>query len=179
VQMNEEGADAPVPTTTAPPLVLLAVRLVAAWLAEESSALRPEVVTVLPTLLDVAMADDGGAPWAAMLAPGLLHLTADPDARAVVLARGAAPWLAAAAVALLNSQRRRNDHDDDEEEEEEGGAVLGLLGVLLNLAVLAPGALAADTLLVPHTRALADHLAQQLAPAAGALRQPRYGAARP
>ncbi|KAL6068180.1 Neurochondrin [Balamuthia mandrillaris] len=92
---KDEQDEAPVlsqPTKTKDSILLVAtIRLLGVWLSEETSALRSEILEVLPFLLQQSFdrtrtnEEKEGDQMFSFLLPGLLHLTSEKDARGIFL----------------------------------------------------------------------------------------------
>jgi hypothetical protein len=67
------------------PLALASVRVLGAWLAEETEGLKKETIAVLPFLLEVKDTSPAPTDPLVFLLPGLLHLTADEEARSTII----------------------------------------------------------------------------------------------
>lgn len=76
------------------PIVAASVRVLGAWLAEDSLTLVGEVYRLLPFLLDLCATSapagegEGGDDLLKFLLPGLCHMTVDDKARPVLLTNG-------------------------------------------------------------------------------------------
>jgi len=76
------------------PLLLPCVRVLGAWLAEDSLSLSTEVYAILPSLLhlakltDTSEAEAGGCDLLKFLLPGLSHLSADDKPRRILMNAG-------------------------------------------------------------------------------------------
>lgn len=73
------------------PIIAASVRVLGAWLAEDSLTLAEEVYKLLPFLLELASASvpqEGNEDLLKFLLPGLCHMTADDKARPLLMIAG-------------------------------------------------------------------------------------------